>query len=57
MLSEVYESTFLPFGVSANAFAQLMKSSARRRKDSGAMLVQGGVPFRKARKASNRMDE
>eukprot|EP00913_Durusdinium_trenchii_P033976 g31803.t1 len=44
---EVYESTFLPFGVSSAAFASLMKSATRRRKEHGAMLVQGGVPFKK----------
>lgn len=44
---EVYESTFMPYGVSTNAFVQLMKHAARRRQAPGHVMVKGGVPFPK----------
>ncbi|CAJ1353452.1 unnamed protein product [Effrenium voratum] len=44
---EVYESTFLPSGVSTAAFVGLIQRGRRRRKDAGAVLVKGGAPFPK----------
>lgn len=44
---EVYESTFMPYGVSTAAFVQLMKQAARRRQAPGHVMVKGGVPFPK----------
>lgn len=44
---EVYESIFLPSGVSTAAFVQLMQRSHRKRKEAGQLVVKGGVPFGK----------
>jgi len=44
---EVYESIFLPSGVSTAAFVHLMQRSHRKRKEAGQLVVKGGVPFGK----------